>query len=82
MQLIIATFVLLFVLRWLAAWLLRAKGNNVSGNGVRALLGFQSFRKEVVAWLVAIGGLAVLFVVVLVGSYFFGGIPPIHEWGN
>jgi hypothetical protein len=80
MHLIIATFVLLFSLRWLAMWLLRSKRNGLIGPGIVALLGLQSLRKEVVAWLIAIGSLVVLFLIALVVSYFFGGFAPIHEW--
>jgi hypothetical protein len=82
MHLFIATFVLLFLLRWLAMWLLRSKRNGAIASGSGALLGLQSLRKEVVAWLIAIGALVVLFHIALVVSYFFDGFAPIHEWGS
>jgi hypothetical protein len=82
MHLIIATFVQLFLLRWLAMWLLRSKRNGAIGSGSGSLLGLQSLQKEIVAWLIAIGFLVVLFLIALVVSYLFGGFAPIHEWGS
>jgi hypothetical protein len=82
MHLVIVTFILLFLLRWLAAWLLRSKEGSATGIRGGLSLGLKSIKMEALAWLIAFGAIGVLFLLALAGSYFFGGIPPIHEWGS
>ena len=82
MHLILATFLLFVLLRWVAARSLRSRHSartepqRVASPEMGGRLLWQSFKDEVLAWLIAL----VAVVAVLLVVYLLGGVPPIHEW--
>ena len=89
MQLILITFavnVLLYVIAASPRSRSHAQKQN-PGSGAFPSVGilprlFQAIRKEFHDWLIVAAILVTLFLLLLIYSYFFGPIPPIHEWGK
>jgi hypothetical protein len=88
MYLIAITFCLLVLLRWGAARCLRTKLRTKTV-GAEALSPapttdrttlWRAIQQEALAWLLVVAVLGALFLLAVIYSYFFGGIPPIHEW--
>lgn len=87
MQLILITFAVNVLLYLVAANLRsrsRAQGQGLGG-GVSSSVGIgsrflQAIRREFLSWLITAAVLVTLFLLLLIYSYFFGPIPPIHEW--
>jgi hypothetical protein len=90
MQVILATFVLLVLLRWVAARYLRSKivaradgaGTGATRHSGHGLSLRNALRSEALAWLLAVAVMGVLLLGGAAYAHFFGGIPPIHEWVN
>jgi hypothetical protein len=80
LQVVVATAIALFLLRWAAAWALRRNSGDAPNPKAALALGAQSLRREVLAWLMAVGALVLLFLIVLLWSLVFGPLRPIHEW--
>lgn len=89
MQLILITFAVNVLLCWAAASLRsksRARGQRL-GNDAPSSVGIgyrlvQEIRKELLFWLIVIAVLVTLFLLLLIYSYSFGPLLPIHEWGK
>jgi hypothetical protein len=90
MHLILATFVLFVLLRWVAAKYLQSRvvesADGLEGDASRQRGRPENLRsalrQEALAWVLAVAVLSVLLCAAAAYAFFIGGVPQIHEWGR